>query len=81
MWEEATRAIVELETQDVLDLLTAQAPALANLDYISLLRSPEFGCLSDHHVVAEDLEVLSQIRSAAGAYRPSANAIEALVAR
>ena len=81
MWEEATRAIVELETQDVLDLLTAQAPALANREYIALLRSPDFGCLSDHHVVAEDLEVLSQIRSAAGAYRPSANAIEALVAR
>jgi ABC-type nitrate/sulfonate/bicarbonate transport system substrate-binding protein len=78
MWEEATRAIVELETQDVLDLLNAQAPALANPDYVALLRSTDFGCLTDHHVATEDLEVLSQIRSSAGAYRPSPSAIETL---
>lgn len=78
MWDEATRSILELEPNDVRVLLEAQTPHLANESYIKLLRSEEFGCILDESVSFEQLKVLAEIRSAAGAYTPSDDDLRSL---
>jgi len=71
MWEAATQAIRSFTTPDLLELLGAQAPALANPDYVNILQSDEYGCLEGEEVTAAQLRVLADLRSRCGAYTPS----------
>lgn len=71
LWEAATQAIQSFSPTDLMEVLGAQAPVLANPDYVEILQSAEYGCLSGEIVSAQQLRVLAQIRSNCGAYTPS----------
>jgi ABC-type nitrate/sulfonate/bicarbonate transport system substrate-binding protein len=70
MWEAATQAILTSTTAELVDLLGAQTPALANADYVEILQSPAYGCLAGEVISAEQLAVLAEIRRLSGAYTP-----------
>jgi ABC-type nitrate/sulfonate/bicarbonate transport system substrate-binding protein len=71
MWEAATQAILTSSTAELVELLDSQAPALANADYVAIIKSPDYGCLAGDVVSAEQLTVLAEIRRLSGAYTPS----------
>ena len=71
LWEAATQAILTSSTEELVGLLESQAPALANADYVAIIKSAEYGCLTGEVVSAEQLTVLSEIRRLSGAYTPS----------
>lgn len=71
MWEAATQAILTSSTEKLVGLLESQAPALANADYVAIIKSAEYGCLTGEVVSAEQLTVLAEIRRLSGAYTPS----------
>ena len=71
MWEAATEAIHALSSAELVDALGSQAPALANAEYVAILQSAEYGCLSGESVSAEQLRVLADIRHRSGAYTPN----------
>jgi ABC-type nitrate/sulfonate/bicarbonate transport system substrate-binding protein len=71
MWEAATEAILTLSSAELIDALGSQAPALANAEYVAILKSPEYGCLSGETVHVEQLRVLADIRRRSGAYTPA----------
>ena len=71
MWEAATQAIRSSTTAELIELLGTQAPALANAEYVGIVQSPEYGCLTGEVVSAEQLTVLAEIRRLSGAYTPS----------
>jgi len=71
MWEDATQAILSSSTDELVGLLESQAPALANDDYVAIIKSSEYGCLAGEVVSAEQLTVLAEIRRLSGAYTPS----------
>lgn len=71
MWEDATQAIRSSSTAELVGLLESQAPALANDDYVAIIKSAEYGCLAGEVVSAEQLTVLAEIRRLSGAYTPS----------
>ncbi len=71
MWEAATQAILTSSTEELVGLLETQAPALANADYVAIIKSAEYGCLTGEVVSAEQLTVLAEIRRLSGAYTPS----------
>jgi ABC-type nitrate/sulfonate/bicarbonate transport system substrate-binding protein len=71
MWEDATQAILSSSTEELVGLLESQAPALANDDYVAIIKSAESGCLAGEVVSAEQLTVLAEIRRLSGAYTPS----------
>lgn len=76
MWGEASEAIASSTAGEVMSLLSQAAPALAERSYVELLKSSEFGVLTDHEITAEQLGVLCDIRSRAGAYTPSPADVE-----
>jgi ABC-type nitrate/sulfonate/bicarbonate transport system substrate-binding protein len=71
LWEAATQAIQSFSPADLMEVLGAQAPVLANPDYVEILQSAEYGCVSGEVVSAQQLRVLAQIRKNSGAYAPS----------
>jgi len=71
LWEAATQAILTSSTEELVGLLESQAPALANADYVAIIKSAEYGCLTGEVVSAEQLTVLAEIRRLSGAYTPS----------
>lgn len=71
LWEAATQAIQSFSPADLMEVLGAQAPALANPDYVEILQSAEYGCVSGEVVSSQQLRVLAQIRKNSGAYVPS----------
>ncbi len=71
MWEAATQAIRSSTTAELIELLGTQAPALANAEYVGIVQSPEYGCLTGEVVSAEQLTVLAEIRHLSAAYTPS----------
>ena len=79
LWEAATQAILSSTTAELIELLATQAPALANAEYVGILQSPDYGCLSGEVVKAEQLTVLAEIRRLSGAYTPSESDILRLV--
>jgi ABC-type nitrate/sulfonate/bicarbonate transport system substrate-binding protein len=80
LWEAATQAILSSSTAELIELLATQAPALANAEYVGILQSPDYGCLSGEVVKAEQLTVLAEIRRRSGAYTPSESDIRRLTA-
>ncbi len=80
LWEAATQAILSSSTAELIELLATQAPALANAEYVGILQSPDYGCLSGEVVKAEQLTVLAEIRRLSGAYTPSEADIRRLTA-
>lgn len=79
MWGEATRAILDLSPDRLIELLTGVAPVLASPAYVSLLQSPEFGCISGEEISVDDLMVLADIRAVSGAFTPNREQIDQLV--
>jgi ABC-type nitrate/sulfonate/bicarbonate transport system substrate-binding protein len=71
MWEAATEAILSLSSAELISALESVAPALANAEYVAILQSAEYGCLSGEVVRAEQLRVLADIRRQSGAYTPN----------
>ena len=71
LWEAATQAILTSSTEELVGLLETQAPALANADYVAIIKSAEYGCLTGEVVSAEQLTVLAEIRRLSAAYTPS----------
>lgn len=71
MWEAATEAILSLGSNELISALESVAPALANAEYVALLQSPEYGCISGEAVRADQLRVLADIRRRSGAYTPN----------
>ena len=47
--------------------------------YVELLKSEQFGILSDASINAEQLQVLADIRARAGAYTPDGAAIQRML--
>lgn len=80
MWEEATQAILSSPADSIVEGLSAHTPQLANLPYVSILQSADFGCLAGEVISEAQLHVLAEIRRATGAYAPSDEAIARLVA-
>ena len=78
LWEAATQAILSSSTAELVELLGTQAPALANAEYVGILQSSDYGCLSGEVVKAEQLNVLAEIRRLSGAYTPSESDIQRL---
>lgn len=76
MWGEATEAIASLSAGEVISLLSQAAPALAERPYVELLKSSEFGVLTDPNISVEQLSVLCDIRARAGAYTPAPADVE-----
>lgn len=81
MWDEATQEILDRPSDDVVEILSAQAPDLAQGAYVELLQSTEFGLLTDPRVSLDHLTVLADIRALAGAWAPERAALEELVGR
>ena len=81
MWDEATHEILDRPAEEVVEILSAQAPGLARPEYVELVQSAEFGLLADPRVSSEQLSVLADIRVSAGAWAPDKSAQEELVAR
>ena len=71
LWEAATQAVQSFSPADLMEALGAQAPVLANPDYVEILQSAEYGCVPGEVVSAQQLRVLAQIRKNSGAYAPS----------
>lgn len=78
MWNHATRSIHELKPHDVMELLQAQAPALATAPYVELLRSADFGVMIEDQVSVDHLKVLADIRRATSAYAPRDDELQRL---
>ena len=81
MWDEATQEILDRPADEVVEILSAQAPGLAHVSYVKLLQSSDFGLLATPRVTVEHLEVLADIRVSAGAWAPEKTALEDLVGR
>lgn len=76
MWAEATETIASSTPGQVMALLSEKAPGLANRAYVELLQSTDFGVLVDPAISPEQLRVLCEIRSQAGAYTPTLSDVE-----
>lgn len=76
MWDEATTAISGSTAGDVMALLSHTAPALAERAYVELLKSADFGVLTDPDISVDQLTVLCDIRARAGAYTPTPSDVE-----
>lgn len=81
MWDEATQEILDRPADEVVEILSAQAPGLAQKSYVELLQSAEFGLLADPRVSVDHLAVLADIRVSAHAWAPDRPALEGLVGR
>jgi len=79
LWEEATQVILSSQAEELSRLLSNQ-PKLASSEYLSILKSTEFGLLQDPVVNKNQLMVLAGIRSQFGAYEPSVDSIDKLLA-
>jgi len=79
LWAAATTVIQESTASDVIEILSAHAPALATSAYVEILQSKEYGCLQGEQVTFEQLKVLADIRSASGSYTPSDEDIRRLI--
>ena len=80
LWEEASQVIASKTPEDLAEVL-AEHPKLASAEYISILKSKDFGLLQDPAVYKNQLMKLASIRSQFGAYEPSAESIDELLAR
>jgi len=79
MWEEASRSIESLPGAELMAHLSRAGVQLGEPRYVQLLKSEQFGILSDASINAEQLQVLADIRARAGAYTPDGAAIQRML--
>lgn len=79
MWEEASRSIESLPGAELMAHLSRAGVQLGEPRYVELLKSEQFGILSDASINAEQLQVLADIRARAGAYTPDGAAIQRML--
>jgi ABC-type nitrate/sulfonate/bicarbonate transport system substrate-binding protein len=79
LWDEATEWLLTRPEPEVAEVLGRSDPALGSPEYVRLIRDPGFGLLREPAVATADLQVLTGIRRACGAYAPDDSALPGLV--
>ncbi len=77
-WAGATAWLMSAPDADVAGVLGALDPRLGTSEYVGVLRDPNTGLLIDPGIRASELQILCDIRAAAGAYFPGPEEIARL---
>lgn len=78
LWERTTEWLLDQEADEVATVLGAESEALGTPAYVELLRSPAMGLQRDPHISQAQLQVLADLRRAAGAWTPTDDDMRAL---
>ena len=79
VWAEATNWLLIAPQTEVAEMLAAVDPRLGTSAYLDVLRDPHTGLLANPTITVQDLQILCDIRAAAGAYFPSSEEIGRLI--